>query len=72
MPRFPEALQELSQAIKEGKLKYRESVIEGLENAVEALEFLVTSLHSYGQLPKVLWCPQKRHNVLRDLISTCI
>jgi NADPH:quinone reductase len=37
MDRFPEGIAQMGQWIKEGKLKYREHVVDGLENAPRAL-----------------------------------
>lgn len=36
VPRFPEAMRDLSQWVREGKIKDRESVTEGLDNSVSA------------------------------------
>lgn len=36
-PRYPEFLKEMSQWVKEGKIKYREDMVEGLESAPQAL-----------------------------------
>jgi NADPH:quinone reductase len=37
MDRFPEGIAQMSKWIKEGKLKYRETIVEGFENAPRAL-----------------------------------
>lgn len=36
-PRFPEAIKDIGQWIKEGKIKYAEEIVEGLENAPKAI-----------------------------------
>ena len=36
MQRWPEALRQLGQWVRDGKIKYRESATEGLENATRA------------------------------------
>jgi NADPH-dependent curcumin reductase CurA len=36
MNRWPEALQRLGQYVREGKIKYRETVTDGIENAPRA------------------------------------
>lgn len=39
-PRFPEAIAQLAQWVMEGKLKFREDVVDGLENAPQAIHTL--------------------------------
>lgn len=51
--RYPEALHQLSQWLKEGKLKYSENVIEGLENAPQAMIGLFQGENLGKQLVKV-------------------
>ena len=46
---FEEAARALGQWIKEGKLKYRETVVEGIENAPEAFRMLFTG-DNFGKL----------------------
>jgi hypothetical protein len=36
MPRFPEALEEMSAWLREGKIKYREDIVDGFENLPKA------------------------------------
>ncbi|MEW6491175.1 MAG: NADP-dependent oxidoreductase [Cyanobacteriota bacterium] len=36
-PRYPEAIKDIGQWIKEGKIKYAEEIVEGLENAPKAI-----------------------------------
>jgi len=40
--RYPQALAELGQWVAEGKIRYREEIVEGLENAGAALPRLFT------------------------------
>ncbi len=53
MARWPEALKELAQGVREGKIKYRESVTEGLENAPRAFVGLLKGENFGKQLVKV-------------------
>ena len=53
MARWPEALKELAQGVREGKIKYRESVTEGLENAPRAFIGLLKGENFGKQLVKV-------------------
>ena len=46
---FEDAARALGQWIKEGKLKYRETVVEGIENAPEAFRMLFTG-DNFGKL----------------------
>lgn len=50
---FPEATAQLSKWIKEGKLKYRESIVEGIENAPRAFIGLLRGENFGKQLIKV-------------------
>ncbi|HUC68412.1 MAG TPA: NADP-dependent oxidoreductase [Stellaceae bacterium] len=53
MARWPEALKELAQGVRDGKIKYRESVTEGLENAPRAFIGLLKGENFGKQLVKV-------------------
>jgi NADPH-dependent curcumin reductase len=53
MARWPEALKELAQGVREGRIKYRESVTEGLENAPRAFIGLLKGENFGKQLVKV-------------------
>jgi NADPH-dependent curcumin reductase len=53
MARWPEALKELAQGVREGKIKYRESITEGLENAPRAFIGLLKGENFGKQLVKV-------------------
>ncbi len=48
-PRAKEALTDLSQWIKEGKIKYKEHIVDGIEKFPEALNMLFTG-ENYGKL----------------------
>ena len=50
---WEEATKELSNWIKEGKIKYRETVTEGLENAPQALRDVLTGKNFGKQVVKV-------------------
>lgn len=50
---WPEATKELSSWIKEGKIKYRETVSEGLENAPQALRDVLSGKNFGKQVVKV-------------------
>jgi NADPH-dependent curcumin reductase CurA len=52
-PRYKEALAELSQWVRDGKLKYREHVVTGIENAPEAFLGLFKGENIGKQLVKV-------------------
>src|SRR6266568_89703 len=52
-PRFMEGLTQLGQWLKEGKLKYREEIIEGLENAPRAFMDMMRGTNTGKQLVKV-------------------
>ena len=52
-PRYPEGLAQMSQWIKEGKLKYRESMVDGLENAPKAFLGLFKGENIGKQLVRV-------------------
>lgn len=52
--RFPEGLTQMSQWIKEGRLKYRETIVEGLENTPKAFIGLFKGENIGKQLVKVL------------------
>jgi NADPH-dependent curcumin reductase len=51
--RYPEALQGLARYLAEGKLKYRESVVHGIENAPRGLIDLLKGEHFGKQLVKL-------------------
>jgi NADPH-dependent curcumin reductase CurA len=53
MARWPEALKELAQGVRDGKIKYRESVTEGLENAPRAFIGLLKGENFGKQLVKI-------------------
>lgn len=50
---WPEATRQLIQWIKEGKIKYRESIIDGIENATEGLKGLLSGDNFGKQLVRV-------------------
>jgi len=49
MEEFDASTKQLGEWIKEGKLKYRETVVEGLENAPTAFKMLFTG-ENFGKL----------------------
>ncbi len=51
--RFPEGIQHLTQWVREGKLKYRESIVEGLENAPKAFIGMLQGQNTGKQLVKL-------------------
>lgn len=53
MERWPEALKELGQGVRDGKIKYRETVTEGLENAPRAFIGLLKGENFGKQLVKL-------------------
>jgi len=53
MPRWPEALQQLAQGVREGKIKYRETITQGLENAPRAFIGLLKGENFGKQLVKL-------------------
>jgi NADPH-dependent curcumin reductase CurA len=53
LPRWPEAMKELVAGVREGKIKYRESVTEGLENAPRAFIGLLKGENFGKQLVKL-------------------
>jgi NADPH-dependent curcumin reductase CurA len=53
MPRWPEALKDLVSGVREGKIKYRETVTEGLENAPRAFIGLLKGENFGKQLVKL-------------------
>jgi NADPH-dependent curcumin reductase len=53
MARWPEALKELSQGVREGKIKYRETVTDGLANAPRAFIGLLKGENFGKQLVKL-------------------
>ncbi len=53
MARWPEALKELSQGVRTGRIKYRETVTEGLENAPRAFIGLLKGENFGKQLVKL-------------------
>jgi NADPH-dependent curcumin reductase len=53
MNRWPEALKELAQGVRDGKIKYRESVTQGLENAPRAFIGLLKGENFGKQLVKI-------------------
>ena len=53
MARWPEALKELSQGVRDGKIKYRETVTEGLANAPRAFIGLLKGENFGKQLVKL-------------------
>jgi len=52
--RYPEAKAEMAQWIKEGKLKYRETIVEGIENSAKAFIGMLQGENIGKQLVKVL------------------
>lgn len=54
MDAWPEALQELGAGVADGTLKYRESIVEGLESAPEAFLGLLRGKNFGKQLVKLL------------------
>ena len=52
-PRFMEGLTQLGQWLKDGKLKYREEIVEGLENAPRAFLDMMRGTNTGKQLVKV-------------------
>ena len=54
MDRWPQALKELGQGVATGKIKYRETVAEGLENAPQAFMGLLKGANLGKQLVKLL------------------
>ena len=52
-PQFDEAEKEMSQWIAEGKLKYQEDMLEGLENMPNALNRLFEGKNKGKQLVKI-------------------
>jgi NADPH-dependent curcumin reductase CurA len=53
MERWPAALKELAQGVREGKIKYRESVTQGLENAPRAFIGMLRGENFGKQLVKI-------------------
>lgn len=53
LPRWPEALSNIGQWIKEGKIKYRESIAQGIENAPAAFIGLLAGKNFGKQLVKL-------------------
>jgi NADPH-dependent curcumin reductase len=53
LPRWPEAMKELVAGVREGKIKYRETVTEGLENAPRAFIGLLKGENFGKQLVKL-------------------
>jgi hypothetical protein len=51
--RFDEGLRQMAQWLQEGKLKYRESIIEGIENAPRAFLGMLRGENIGKQLVKV-------------------
>ena len=54
MPLWPAALKELAELVAAGKLKYRESITQGLENAPKALIGLLRGDNFGKQLVKLI------------------
>lgn len=54
LSRWPEALKDISQWLAEGKLKYRESIVEGLQNAPAAFIGLLSGKNFGKQLIKLI------------------
>lgn len=54
LPRWPEALENIAQWIKEGRIKYRESIAEGIENAPETFIGLLAGKNFGKQLVKLI------------------
>jgi NADPH-dependent curcumin reductase CurA len=54
MERWPQALKELGQGVATGKIKYRETVAEGLENAPKAFIGLLKGANLGKQLVKLI------------------
>jgi len=54
MARWPEALKELAEGVRSGKIKYRESVTEGIENAPRAFIGLLKGENFGKQLVKLV------------------
>ena len=54
MPRWPAALAELSEHVAAGRIKYRETVVEGLEHAPAALVGLLQGQNIGKQLVKLV------------------
>ena len=52
-PRFMEGLMQMGQWLKEGKLKYREQIVEGLENAPRAFLEMMRGANTGKQLVKI-------------------
>jgi leukotriene B4 12-hydroxydehydrogenase/15-oxo-prostaglandin 13-reductase len=52
-PRFPEALRDLSAWLHQGKIQYRETIIEGIENAPRAFIGMLQGHNTGKQLVKV-------------------
>jgi NADPH-dependent curcumin reductase CurA len=52
--RWPQAIKDLSQWVREGRIKYRESVVQGLENAPEAFIGLLKGKNFGKQLIKLI------------------
>ena len=53
MPQWPAAIKEMGQWLKEGKLKYREDILEGLENTPKAFIRMLKGENKGKQLVKV-------------------
>jgi hypothetical protein len=51
--RFEEGIRQMAQWLKEGKLKYRENIIEGLENAPRAFIGMLKGENIGKQLVKI-------------------
>jgi NADPH-dependent curcumin reductase CurA len=51
--RYPEGVQQLAQWVSEGKIKYREDIMEGLENAPAAFIRMLKGENKGKQLVKV-------------------
>ena len=51
--RFPEAIKDISKWLKEGKIKFKEYIIEGLENAPDGLLKLFNGYNTGKMLVKV-------------------
>ncbi len=54
LPRWPGALKELAQKVREGRIKYRESIAQGLENAPSAFIGLLAGKNFGKQLVKLI------------------